>query len=107
MMKTVDLLFVDDSDALTGMWEFVCENAGKKIVTFNSSHDFLRELECFPVDTSIYLDSDLKESIKGEDLAKIVFDKGYKNIYLATGHEKRELEKLPWIKQVVGKNPPV
>lgn len=106
MVKKADLLLVDDSDALTGMWEFVCESAGKKIVTFNSSQDFLRELECFPSDISIYLDSDLKEAIKGEELAKIVFDKGYKNIYLATGHENSELGKLPWIKQVVGKNPP-
>jgi capsular polysaccharide biosynthesis protein len=56
--------------------------------------------------TKIYIDSDLGNNIKGEVCAKQLFDKGFHEIYLATGYSKEGFDEMPWIMAFVGKEPP-
>lgn len=101
-----DLVLLDDCDSLTTAWEMQGRIAGKKIATFNRVSDFLIALAAIDKETPIYIDSDLQEDQKGEEVAKCVFEQGYKNIYLSTGYQSKKSVKLPWIKEVVGKEPP-
>ncbi|MBI4668014.1 MAG: hypothetical protein HY747_02330, partial [Elusimicrobia bacterium] len=55
---------------------------------------------------TIYLDCELGNGIKGEEFAQELHAKGFTNLYLATGHPADRFQGLPWIKAVVGKEPP-
>lgn len=101
-----DLVFLDDNEAITLAWRMKGQSAGKTIEVFNQSDDLLRCLGTLPKTTPIYIDSDLNEQRRGEEIAEVIFQKGYKNIFLATGFESEKFANLPWIKAVVGKEPP-
>ncbi|HFD2301594.1 TPA: hypothetical protein ACF2PY_003198, partial [Legionella pneumophila] len=50
--------------------------------------------------------SDLGNNVRGEDCAKLLFDKGFIDVHLATGHSRDRFSQMPWIKSIVGKEPP-
>jgi hypothetical protein len=56
--------------------------------------------------TIIYIDSELGDTLSGQVFAKEIYDHGFKQIYLATGHPSENFGDFPWIKSVVGKTPP-
>ncbi len=58
------------------------------------------------IKTTIYIDSELENDVKGEDIAKELDEKGFKNIYMETGHPKEQFAHLKFIKEVIGKEPP-
>ncbi len=101
-----DFIFLDDDISITGAWMLHAIARGKKIKTYNSIHDFKADLDKFGKTIAIYIDSDLNDFVKGEDLAKEIYDKGFQNIYLATGHLSDRFPAMSWIKDVVGKAPP-
>jgi len=102
-----DLILIDDNKTLTNAWKLTAEFSDKNIVVFNSISEAENEIHNYSLDSVVHIDSDLGENIKGEEYAKTLYEKGYKNLYLATGYEvsKFDLDKLYWIKKVVGKDP--
>ena len=102
-----DLICVDDSECLTSAWQCKAEDLGKRIVTYNKIDNFRAELNRYRKSTPIYIDSDLHDDVSGEVFAKELFNAGFINIYLATGHDKNKFKHLQWIKQVVGKDFPL
>lgn len=87
-------------------WVYAAEEAGQHISTYATFEEFISEIHEFDKDTNIYIDSDLGNIIKGEVCAKDLFDKGFKEIYLATAYSKDQFGLIPWIKTIVGKEPP-
>jgi hypothetical protein len=95
-----------DDDAIVHMnWEDAAEHAGVKLKAFKTPAEFLMNLEAFPKDTPIYIDSELGADIKGENVAADLKEKGFTNIRLATGHPPENFAHLPWLK-VIGKESP-
>ena len=95
-----------DDDALTHMtWEMAAEANGIKLQAFKDPAEFLSNLEKFPKNIPIYIDSELGKNIKGEDIAIDLRKKGFTNIRLATGHPPEKFSHLPWL-EVIGKEPP-
>ena len=95
-----------DDDAMVHMnWEDAAERAGVELKAFKAPAEFLSNLETFPKDTPIYIDSELGEDIKGEDIAVDLKEKGFTNLRLATGHPPENFSHLPWLK-VTGKESP-
>jgi hypothetical protein len=86
-------------------WEISAEAAGIELKAFKDPAEFLSNLEAFPKDTHIYIDSELGEGMKGEDIAADLRKKGFTNICLATGHPPERFSHLPWLK-VIGKESP-
>jgi len=39
-----------------------------------------------------------------QDIAKNLFELGYKNLYLATGYEPDQFSHVTWVKAIVGKD---
>ena len=95
-----------DDDALVRMtWKTAAKGKRISLRAFSLPEDlFSAEAEILK-DTAIYIDSDLGNGIKGEDIAKTLRDKGFSNICLETGHEPEKFTALPWLK-VIGKEPP-
>jgi signal transduction histidine kinase len=104
--EQLELIFIDDDKNLTIAWEQHALLEGKKIKTFNSTNDFKETLELYNKEIPIYIDSDLNETLRGEEFAKYLYDKGFHNLYLATGYDKSHFGNLPWIKEIVSKRPP-
>lgn len=95
-----------DDDALTHMtWEMAAEAHGVGLRAFTKPEEFFAALETFPKDIPLYIDSDLGESMKGEDIAAQLKENGFINICLATAHPPEKFAHLPWLK-VITKAPP-
>jgi FixJ family two-component response regulator len=103
---TKTVVFINDDETMRMTWIFSAEEAGQIISTYSSFDKFLNEINCFNKNTVIYIDSDLGNNIKGENCAKDLFDKGFTEIHLATGYPKDHFSYMPWIKSIVGKEPP-
>ena len=99
-------VFIDDDEAMQTTWSFAAEEAGEDISTYSSFEEFVTEIDTYSMDTVIYIDSDLGNNIKGEVCAKELFDKGFTEIHLATGHSPDRFNSMPWIKSIIGKEPP-
>ncbi|HAT72124.1 MAG TPA: hypothetical protein DCS63_04840 [Elusimicrobia bacterium] len=101
--KTVVLV---DDDALVRMnWKTAAKGKGIALQAFSSPDAFLAIEPPVAKDTPIYLDSDLGDGVKGEDIAQSLKEKGYSNICLETGHSTEKFSHIPWLK-VIGKEPP-
>ena len=55
--------------------------------------------------TTIFIDSNLSEGIKGEIESERIKNLGFDDLFLATGFSKDQVNKPTWIKEVVGKSP--
>lgn len=104
--ETLDGIVIDDDKLIHMSWELMAEKHGKKLRLFFNANDFLTESAQFNLTTPIYIDSNLGDGIKGEEQAKIIHVKGFNNIYLMTGYSGQYFESMPWIKQIIGKDPP-
>jgi signal transduction histidine kinase len=102
----VDAVFIDDDDLTRSNWEDSAEKHGKVLRTFSSPEDFLVSAAALRNTTVIYLDSKLRDGRRGEVFAKELYSQGFRNLYLATGYVAEEFDAIPWIKAVVGKDPP-
>jgi FixJ family two-component response regulator len=100
------IVFIDDDEMMRKTWIFAADDAGKKISTYPSFDDFTKEINIYDKNTVIYIDSDLGNNIRGELCAKYLFDKGFTEIHVATGYPKDRFNSMPWIKSIVGKEPP-
>ncbi|MFA5139211.1 MAG: HAMP domain-containing sensor histidine kinase [Elusimicrobiota bacterium] len=96
-----------DNDALVHMtWRIAAESKGVRLSAFRTPEELLSALERMPKDMPIYIDSELDAGQKGEDVAKDLHAHGFTELYLATGYDPESLPPMPWIKRVVGKEPP-
>lgn len=106
VLKKYDLVLLDDMAIATDGWEMAAMSAGKNILSFNTIEAFEEALESIDPATPIYIDSELGNGIKGEEYAEGLFKRGFKELYLATGHDAEHFGALPWLKGIVGKEPP-
>jgi len=104
--KNNNLVFIDDDEAMRMVWNFAAEEAGKTISTYASIEEFIDAIDMHDKETVIYIDSQLGNNIKGEIFAKELHLKGFTEIYLSTGYSSNKFEYMPWIKSIVGKQPP-
>lgn len=95
-----------DDDALTHMtWEMAAQERGIELKAFTNPDDFRASLGDLQKNTPLYIDSDLGENIKGEEIAAELRKKGFTDICLATAHSPEKFAHLPWLK-VITKAPP-
>ncbi len=104
--RAYDLVFFDDNPEVCNAWELNASVHGKKILIFSNLTDFEAALPGIDPKTPIYIDSELGDDLKGEEYSKILFEQGYTELYLATGHDPEYFGPLPWIKEIVTKLPP-
>ncbi len=95
-----------DDDMLVHMnWKLAAKAAGVDLKAYKIPEDFSAGIETLPKDTPIYIDSDLSNGLKGENIAKELHAKGFADLTMATGHGPEKFAHLPWLK-VTGKEPP-
>ncbi|MBA2657826.1 MAG: HAMP domain-containing histidine kinase [Tatlockia sp.] len=101
-----NLVFIDDDEMMRNTWLFAAEEVGMSITTYSSFNEFLKNKTHYDKDTVIYIDSDLGDNIKGVLCAKRLFNEGFKEVHLTTGYSHDRFGNMPWLKSIVGKEPP-
>lgn len=95
-----------DDDALVHMnWRMAARTAGAELKACKTPAELEAALAGLPTNTPIYIDSELGDGIKGEDIAEDLYARGYTALSMATGHSSENFASLPWLK-VSGKEPP-
>lgn len=105
-MKEVDLILIDDDKLISSAWQMRAKEIDKQIAIYHSAEEFISEKNIYKMDTPIYIDSNLGENIKGELIAKEIYEMGFTTIYLATGYPKNNYPNIPWVIDILGKYPP-
>lgn len=104
-VKTKKMVLIDDDKFVHSSWELGADKKQIDLFTYFTIDDFLKESEQFSKDTAIYIDSNLKDGIRGEIEAKRIYDLGFENLTLASG---MDFPQLPyWIKGNQGKGFPL
>jgi len=104
----LDAVLIDD-DALARMnWKLAAKRAGKSFKAYEDAASFWAELDAGAIstDTPIYIDSNLPDGVKGEDVALEISRRGFAEIRLATGHDPSTFAPMSHIREVIGKEPP-
>lgn len=99
-------VLLDDDRLVCDLWQFAAKRVGKKITTFQDPESFRKYVQTCRKDITIYIDSRLQPPIKGEVIAKELYDLGYFNLYLASGYPASKFQDVTWVKGIVGKDPP-
>lgn len=105
-IQTPSVVLLDDDPLVRMNWKLTARLHGLSFCSFSEPVAFFEALKDWPKDIHIYLDSMLGEDIRGEEIAKTLHGQGYTNLSLATGYDADALPSMPWIKEVVGKEPP-
>jgi hypothetical protein len=101
-----DLVLIDDDEIVHLAWQCSAKAANKIIKVYFSPKEFFREIAQFDKGVPIYIDSNLGGAVKGEDISKDLHERGFTNLYLATGYSHKRFPRLPWLQDIVGKEVP-
>lgn len=99
-------VLLDDDKLIRSMWKIAAKGNGINLSDFSNEKDLLSSLNEFPLSTTFYIDSNLSDNTKGQDVAQFLFQNGYKNLYIQTGYDPSAFEDLAFIKGVTGKDCP-
>lgn len=102
----VDCILIDNDEMMRTTWEQAAKVVGKKILTFESPKDFFNVMNRIDKQTTIYIDSDLSNKLRGEEVAQDIYKKGFEIVYLTTGVHPSEFQPNPYLKGIIGKVPP-
>ncbi len=81
-------VLVDDDALIRLTWESKAKSKSIPFKTFSTSEELLQNLNNLSKDTVFYLDLEIKGSaLTGDELAKQLQEKGFHEIYLASGHD--------------------
>lgn len=102
----LEFVLIDDCPITRANWEITARVMGKRIATFDHPEAFMKTIDSVPKNAKLYVDVNLSDGIRGEDVSRELHAKGFTNIYLATGAQPDDFKNLWWIKAVIGKDPP-
>lgn len=97
-----------EDDELTSMvWKLSAKKNGVELISFSSAKDLFKEIENFECDSDFYIDFDLAhDEINGVQVCEQLYERGFINLYLSTGHDPKEFSKYEFIQNVIGKECP-
>ena len=104
----LDAVLIDDDALVRLNWSTAAKRAGKSLKAYADAASFLADVgaDAIPTHTPIYIDSNLADGVRGEEVARELSRRGFAQIRLATGHDPASFPALPHIREVVGKTPP-
>lgn len=102
-----ELVLIDDDKFTHLNWKRSAINNKIKLSSFYSVDEMIKASNSIKKETPIYIDSNLGNKLKGEELSKKIYDLGFKNIVLATGARNETIELPYWISGIQGKEFPV
>lgn len=99
-------ILIDNDELVRNAWILAGKQLKINVNVFSSPKEFNRSLNNYEKNTPIYIDSDFGAEIRGELYAKDLYQQGFSELFLTTGFVEENFPALPWIKSIVGKEPP-
>lgn len=99
-------ILIDDDELVQLTWESKARKNNVDLKTFRSFEDFEKAKDSIKKDSLIYIDSELGQVIKGEDIARFLHKEGFVNISMSTGHSADLFKELHFLKSVINKKAP-
>jgi len=101
-----DAVLLDDDALVHATWKIAARSKGINLTGFRTPCELLAAAGLFAKELPIYIDSELGGGLRGEEVAKDLHERGFTHLILTTGFDPDTLPPLPWIEQVIGKEPP-
>lgn len=98
------IALIDNDKFIRLSWTLKAKQNGVLFHAFSSINDFI--VQALNKETTVYIDSNLDNGIKGEIESEMISNLGFKKIYLTTGYDDLILSDYPWIIGIVSKSPP-
>lgn len=100
-----DAIVVDDDELVHMTWKMLSQEKNKSVLLLKKPKELKIQLAFINKKTPLFIDSQLADGVRGEQVAKEFYDLGFKTIYLSTGRDPAEFASMDWIKAIVGKDP--
>ncbi len=105
-MKKLYIL-IDDDELVRMTWKFKAGASDVDFEAFATADEFFQKASDIPKDCSLFIDSNLGDGVKGEEVAVKIHELGFFDIHLATGSDSADISyDKNIIKSVRGKEPP-
>lgn len=101
-----EAVLIDDDTLVHLAWQIAARQSKKQLRVFKNPDEFLLNADQIELSTPIFIDSNLGGGHKGEDFAKQIYSAGFMSIFLSTGADPKSFSGMPWIKKIIGKDPP-
>ncbi len=101
-----DVCLLDDDNLVAMSWRMVSETRNKTFIYFSNPNDFFLKAPTLDFGIPIYVDSNLGNGVKGEEISKKIHEMGFREIYLCTGYQASDFPEMLWIKGIVSKDAP-
>ncbi|HNW44177.1 MAG TPA: ATP-binding protein [Elusimicrobiales bacterium] len=101
-----DAVLLDDDRLVHMTWKMAAREKGLNLKIYDTAAGLLAGSGELPPATAIYIDSDLGDGGKGEDVARVLHDKGFTNLSMETGHSPDRFAHLTFLRSVQSKRPP-
>jgi len=103
-------IFIDDERLIRFGWKSNAKKNNVELDIYESGDELLDVIDKYDKNSTFYIDSSLGNNVKGEDVARKLFELGFLNLYLATGYDKDYFTSnsidIGHIKEIVSKEAP-
>ncbi|MFA5161906.1 MAG: HAMP domain-containing sensor histidine kinase [Elusimicrobiales bacterium] len=99
-------VLVDDDPLVHMTWKMAAKANGITLKTYKNPDGLMADYAMLDLAIPIYIDSELGDNVKGEDIAQTLHDKGFTNLFMETGHPPDKFARLTFLKNVQSKEPP-
>jgi hypothetical protein len=100
-----DLVLIDDDILIHAAWNVVAKAKGHDLLCVRSIPEFLDHQ--LPQSTLVYVDYHFQNGLDGMVESIQLYERGYKNLYIATGSKVSNHERPAHIIAIVGKDYPL
>ncbi|RYZ88388.1 MAG: HAMP domain-containing histidine kinase [Proteobacteria bacterium] len=100
----VEFVFIDNDELNRYVWSTRAQQAQINVVIFESVQEFIKSPQKFPLDTPLFIDSDLGDGVRGESFGPQLNALGYSRIIIATYSDTSKAQQLPFIERRVSKD---
>jgi len=99
-------VLLDDDPLVHMTWKMAARAKGVALKVYEYPAALLADSAGLPRSTPIYIDSSLGSGVKGEEIAKQLYEAGFTELYMETGHPPEIFARLTFLKGVQSKKPP-
>lgn len=104
--RPINTVFIDDDPYNHELWAWSAKQAKKRLLCLTDLAGFEAIEASLLKTTAIYIDLNLADGVKGLDVAKTLYDRGFSNLHIATGYADFNKADYPFLLSVIDKEPP-
>ncbi|MBU1917285.1 MAG: hypothetical protein ABII18_07690 [bacterium] len=106
IVEKPDCILIAEDEHVQVYWRMEARMSRKSILTFNDPGEFFQNIHNYDRSVPIYVTTTFTAGVRGEDISLHLNKAGFKNIYIVSSRDKQHFPTMPWIKDIVDKEPP-